>query len=109
MTSVGAFHDRDGPFTLELLLRAHQYDEGRATIAIDFPGYGESEGNPYLNGVEDLAFVVDQIADDLRRKFEHVVGVGHSLGAMVVNIAQGAFESFDAIIPAGASHGGVNG
>ena len=87
----------------------HQYREGRATIAIDFPGYGESEGNPYLNGVEDLAYVVDQIAFMLHRRFEHVVGVGHSLGAGVMNIAQGAFESFDAIIPAGASHGGGSG
>jgi alpha-beta hydrolase superfamily lysophospholipase len=85
----------------------HRYEEGRATIALDLPGYGGSEGNPYLTGIEDHAFVVDQIADDLRRRFERVVGVGHSLGAAIVNTAQGAFASFDAIIPAGASHGGA--
>jgi len=84
----------------------HAYDEGRATVAIDLPGYGESEGNPYLTGIEDFAFVVDQIVDQLRVRFEHVVGVGHSMGAIVVNVAQAAFESFDAIIPAAYSHGG---
>lgn len=82
----------------------HQYKQGRATIAIDLPGFGESEGNPYVTGIEDHAFVMDQIADDLRRRFDHIVGVGHSLGAGVVNFAQGAFGSFDAIIPAAISH-----
>jgi pimeloyl-ACP methyl ester carboxylesterase len=85
---------------------AHQYEEGRATVAIDLPGHGGSEGNPYLTGVEDHAFVVDQIADILRARFDHVVGVGHSLGALTINVAQGAFASFDAIIPAAYSHGG---
>jgi pimeloyl-ACP methyl ester carboxylesterase len=84
----------------------HQYEEGRATVAIDFPGSGESEGNAYLTGVEDLVSVVTQIADILRGRFDHVVGVGHSLGALVVNVAQGVFGSFDAIIPAAYSHGG---
>ena len=85
-----------------------EYAEGRATVAIDLPGYGESGGNPYVNGTEDLAFVVDQIADMLHSRFEHVVGVGHSLGALVLNIGQAAFASFDAIIPAGYSHGGAS-
>lgn len=85
-----------------------QYRNGRATIAIDFPGYGESEGNPYLAGVEDYAFVVDQIADALHSRFEKVVGVGHSMGAQVVNVAQGLFASFDAIVPTAYSHGGTS-
>lgn len=101
-------------------LAVHQYDEGRATVAIDLPGYGESEGNPYLTGVEDFAYAVDQIVFMLRRRFEHVVGLGHSLGSLVVNIAQAEFEmlpeparvgigGFDAIIPAAASHSGGDG
>lgn len=84
----------------------HQYDEGRATVAIDLPGAGESEGDPYVTGVEDHAFVVDQIADMLAARFEHVVGLGHSLGALTVNVTQSVFESFDAIIPTAYSHGG---
>lgn len=86
----------------------HQYAEGRATVAIDFPGYGGSEGNPYLTGIEDFAYVVDQIVDQLRIRFDVVVGVGHSMGAQVVNVAQGLFESFDAIVPAAYSHGGAS-
>jgi pimeloyl-ACP methyl ester carboxylesterase len=87
-------------------LAEHAYDTGRATVAIDLPGVGESESNPYVAGLEDAAFVVDQVADLLRARFEHVVGVGHSLGAAVVAVAQGLFTSFDAIVPAAYSHGG---
>lgn len=84
----------------------NQYKEGRATVAIDFPGNGGSEGDPYLGGVEDNAFVVDQIVDLLRARFDRVVGVGHSLGALTSIVTQGLFESFDAIVPAAYSHGG---
>ncbi len=84
----------------------HQYAEGRATVGIDLPGYGESEGDPNLVGIDDYAFVVAQIVSALRSRFEHVVGVGHSMGSMVVVLTQGAFASFDAIIPTALSHGG---
>lgn len=98
-------------------LGVNQYGRGRATVAIDFPGQGESEGNPYLVGVEDHAYVVQQIAFMLRRRFEHVVGIGHSLGALVVSLAQATFEAlpqpnplflggFDAIISGAFSHAG---
>jgi pimeloyl-ACP methyl ester carboxylesterase len=94
----------------------HQYDAGRATVAIDLPGRGESGGDPYLAGVEDDAYVVQQIAFMLRRRFEHVVGVGHSLGSLVIGVAQAAYElrlepnmlftaGFDAIVPTAFTHG----
>jgi pimeloyl-ACP methyl ester carboxylesterase len=98
-------------------LAAEEYDKGRATVAIDLPGSGSSEGNPYLVGLEDHAYVVEQIVFMLRKRFEHVVGVGHSLGGLVIGVAQALFElqpephllftgGFDAIIPAAASHNG---
>jgi pimeloyl-ACP methyl ester carboxylesterase len=86
----------------------HRFAEGRAVVAIDFPGYGESQGDPSLAGIDDYAFVVAQIADALRTRFQHVVGVGHSMGAIVVGITQGMFASFDAIVPAALSHGGFS-
>lgn len=86
----------------------HHYDEGRATVAIDLPAYGESEADPDLVGMEDYAFVVAQIAQELRGRFEHIIGVGQSMGAGIIDVAQGLFRSFDAIVPAGWSHGGYS-
>jgi pimeloyl-ACP methyl ester carboxylesterase len=96
-------------------LGENEYARGRATVAIDLPGRGESGGNPYLVGFEDDAYVVQQIAFMLRKRFEHVVAIGHSAGGLVVGLAQATFEAmpqgsplfvsgFDAIIPAAASH-----
>jgi pimeloyl-ACP methyl ester carboxylesterase len=93
-----------------------EYEAGRATVAIDLPGAGESGGDPYLVGVEDHAYVLQQIAFMLRKRFEHVVGVGHSLGSLVIGVAQAVYElrlepnmlftaGFDAIIPTAYTHG----
>ncbi len=106
---AGVKENNWGPLSVpHYSLALHQYDEGRATVAIDFPGYGESEGDPYLAGTDDYSFVVAQIADALRARFDRVVGVGHSMGAIVVGITQGMFGSFDAIVPAALSHGGFS-
>jgi pimeloyl-ACP methyl ester carboxylesterase len=82
-----------------------RYKEQRATVAIDLPGYGKSGGDRTYAGMEDYAFVVAQIARDLRSSYTHVIGVGHSVGGGLVDITQGMFQSFDAIIPAAWSHG----
>jgi len=82
-----------------------RYKEHRATVAIDLPGYGQSGGDRTYAGMEDYAFVVAQVASDLRSSYTHVVGVGHSVGGGLVDITQGMFQSFDAIIPASWSHG----
>jgi pimeloyl-ACP methyl ester carboxylesterase len=87
---------------------ASRFSERRAVVAIDLPAYGKSEGDRDLVGMEDYAFVIAQIAQDLRGRFTKVVGVGHSVGGGLVDAAQGMFRSFDAIIPASWSHGGYS-
>ncbi len=92
---------------------------GRAVLAIDLPGYGESKARSGEQSMEDFASAVDQVARALRngsyitegaapRAFLHVIGNGLSIGALIVEIAQGAFGSFDAIIAAGWSQGGFS-
>ncbi|MGH7857688.1 MAG: alpha/beta hydrolase, partial [Candidatus Binatia bacterium] len=68
--------------------------------------------------MEGWAFVVDRVAAALRAgayeiegrseppAFSRLVGAGFSLGAMVILATQSAFGTFDAIVPAGWSHGG---
>jgi pimeloyl-ACP methyl ester carboxylesterase len=107
--SEGVKENNWGPSAVPGYSFAHQrLKERRAVVAIDLPGYGESEGDPDkdLQAMEDDAFVVDQIARVLRGRFPIVVGVGHSVGGLIIDIAQAMFRTFDAIIPAAWSHGG---
>ncbi|HLE96084.1 MAG TPA: alpha/beta fold hydrolase [Candidatus Thermoplasmatota archaeon] len=92
---------------------------GRGLVGIDLPGYGETEGDERLIGMEDYAFVVDQVADALRSgtygsegadavAAPIVLGLGHSMGGLVVELAQGTFASFDGVVAAGYVHGPYN-
>jgi len=98
-------------------------ETGRAVIAIDLPGYGESGGvhtgaaAEVGSGIEDYAFVLDRIGAALRTgsyelegaepvAFVKVVGLGVSMGGYTVDATQGLFGTFDAIIPTAASHRG---
>lgn len=107
--SGGVKENNWGPLTVPGYSFAQwRVSEGRAVVAIDLPGYGGSPADENSVGVEDYAFVVAQIAQDLRERFPKIVGAGHSMGALVVDVAQGLFRSFDAIIPAAWSHGGYS-
>lgn len=109
--SGGVKENSWGPFKVHGYSFAHaRYNEGRAVVAIDLPGYGKSGGDHSKTtyGVEDDAFVVHQIAMTLRGEYRTVIGVGHSIGALVVDAAQGMFGTFDGIIPASWSHGGFS-
>jgi len=109
--SGGVKENSWGPFKEPGYSFAHaRYREGRAVVAIDLPGYGKSGGDhsKMTYGVEDDAFVVHQIAMKLRDQYRTVIGVGHSIGALIVDVAQGMFGTFDGIIPASWSHGGFS-
>jgi len=88
---------------------------GHAAVAIDLPGYGESQTPTGASGLEDFAFVLDQIATQLRSAqyqgatapYARVIGHGLSLGGAAVFVAQGMYGSFDVVIPAGFSLDGL--
>jgi pimeloyl-ACP methyl ester carboxylesterase len=93
--------------------------EGHAVLAIDLPGYGESKAAGDKQSVEDFALAVDQIARAARagtycaegtkpHAFSRVVGNGLSIGALIVEVAQGRHHSFDAIIAGGWSMAGFS-
>ncbi|MGH7821897.1 MAG: alpha/beta hydrolase, partial [Candidatus Binatia bacterium] len=91
---------------------------GRAVVAIDLPGYrpGDVPAGP---GIEGYATIVDRIVAALRSggyqvanasapAFDAVVGVGWSMGGLIVDGTEGLFGSFDAIVPTAWSHGGFS-
>lgn len=91
---------------------------GRAVVAIDLPAYRPGE-TALGFGIETYAAIVDRVVASLRAAsydvpggdafpFANVVGVGWSMGALIVDGVQGLFGSFDAIIPAAWSHGGFS-
>lgn len=107
--SAGVKENNWGPMPVaDYSFALWRYAEGRATVAIDLPGYGVSGGTKDAAGMEDYALVVAQVSQQLRSRYTHVVGVGHSMGGGIVDITQGMFASFDAIIPTGWSHGGYS-
>jgi pimeloyl-ACP methyl ester carboxylesterase len=94
--------------------------ERRAVLAIDLPGYGESKAASDQQSMEDFALAVDQVARAMRagayraevakpQPFAHVIGNGLSIGALIVEIAQGKHASFDAVIAGGWSQGAFSG
>lgn len=113
----GGVKEHWGPMNLTGYSFAHrEVALGRAVVAIDTPGYNASRTATPTGDMMDRALVADQVADALRagsyqsedgapRAFPRVVGVGHSLGALTLDLAQGELASFDAIIPTGWAHG----
>lgn len=107
-----------GPLTAPGYSVAHMLTtSGRTAVAIDLPGYGDTPGMDGLVGLEDYAFVIDQVADALRsgdyvtgpaadaRAHDTVVGSGISMGGLLTDMTQGLFASFDGIVPTAWSHG----
>lgn len=90
---------------------------GRSAISISLPGYGDTDGEEALVGIEDHAFVIDQVAAALRlgdytveggaaaRAYDIVVGQGISMGGLLLDVTQGYFASFEGIVPTAWSHG----
>jgi pimeloyl-ACP methyl ester carboxylesterase len=116
----GGSKENWGPISAPGYSFAHRMTaSGRAVLAIDLPGYGETRARSDQQSMEDFASAVDQVARTVRagryvaegappRTFSHVVGNGLSIGALIVEIAQGAYGSFDGIIAAGWSEGGFS-
>ncbi len=78
---------------------------GYSFVAIDRLGYGESK----LENGQDVSFesyadMTDQVVEQLRKEFAHVVLGGHSAGGGITEYTQGMYGSADAIIPIGWHH-----
>jgi pimeloyl-ACP methyl ester carboxylesterase len=83
---------------------------GYATLAVDRLGTGASLHPPSsaMTLANDVA-TIHEVANAARRgvfgRFTHVVGVGHSLGSVVVNQVAGQYpKDFDAVVLTGFSH-----
>lgn len=84
---------------------------GRSTFVIDQLGTGKSDHpDPRQTTFTNLAYVVHQLVTDLKAghigrsgtKFQHVVGVGHSMGARTWVLEAGTYHDVDSLILAGA-------
>ncbi len=64
-------------------------DAGAAVLAIDYRGFGHSDGAPSEQGVyEDSISMLDELLSRIRGSHRHVVFVGHSMGtAAALNLA----------------------
>jgi pimeloyl-ACP methyl ester carboxylesterase len=89
------------------------YQAGFATLNIDRIGVGQSDKPPADQvTVTSEAWVDAQLARALRKgqigrnrpRFAHVVGVGHSLGGMIITVSQATYRPFDAIVANGTLH-----
>lgn len=106
-----------GKFPLEnYSLSAREYRAGRAFLAIDLPGFGPSamaEGENYSTITLEEEFQTVAEISHLMRKgtyagspgpMDQIVGVGHSMGGLIVAMAQGQEGAeFDAIAVTGWS------
>ncbi len=83
---------------------------GYATLAIDRLGTGASLHPPssamtLSNDVTAMHEVATAVRGAVFGRFAHVVGVGHSLGSVVLNQAAGEYPGdFDAVVLTGFSH-----
>ncbi len=96
------------PATYSYVRRANL--AGYATLALDRLGTGASLHPPsaamtFANGVRTVHDVVTAVRVGAFGQFDRVVGVGHSLGSIVVNQVAGEYaDDFDALVLTGFSH-----
>lgn len=88
-------------------------NDGFATLNIDRLGTGESDKPPAdLVTAQAHGWVNAQLASQLRKgnlgrqhtHFKHVIGVGHSLGGIIMTVSQAEHRPFDAVVINGIMH-----
>lgn len=88
--------------------------KGYALLTLDHPGTASNplpQDHPFMTPRQSAEYLNDAINDMVSQFDRHptrIVGVGHSMGGMIVTLIQGQHRLFDAIILMGSSAGGLD-
>lgn len=86
--------------------------KGYALLTLDHPGTATnplSDDHPFLTPQQSAIYIgtaVAKLTENIAA-FDRIIGVGHSMGGMMITLLQGAHTPFDAIALFGSSAGGL--